>query len=103
MTSLGVEVDPVRLTQVLINLLTNAAKYTPAGGLITIEHRFEAHRLLLSARDNGLGLAPEMLTRVFTMFTQVESQITRAEGGLGAPDSLNGNQRCAARRSGTRW
>lgn len=82
-TPVVLEVDPVRLTQVLSNLLTNAAKYTPNGGLITIEHRFEAHRLVVSVRDNGVGLSPEMLTRVFSMFTQVEPKSNRSEGGLG--------------------
>ena len=82
-TPIVLEVDPVRLTQVLSNLLTNAAKYTPVGGVITVEHRFEAHRLLVSVRDNGVGLSSEMLTRVFSMFTQVEPKSIRSEGGLG--------------------
>jgi CheY-like chemotaxis protein/nitrogen-specific signal transduction histidine kinase len=77
------EADPVRLTQVLTNLLTNAAKYTPKGGVIELGTRNEANSLVLYVRDNGVGLSPEMLTRIFDMFAQVEAQKARAEGGLG--------------------
>jgi two-component system CheB/CheR fusion protein len=78
-----VEVDPVRLTQVLSNLLMNAVKYTPPGGLISLGYRLESQSLIFFVRDNGVGLAPEMLTQVFTMFTRIESDSGRAEGGLG--------------------
>ncbi len=77
------EVDPVRLTQVLTNLLTNAAKYTPTGGLLTAGARLESQEVTLFVRDNGVGLAPAMLTNVFNMFTQVEATGEAAEGGLG--------------------
>ena len=77
------EVDPVRLTQVLTNLLTNAAKYSPPGGLVTLGSRFEANMLELFVRDNGVGLASDSLTKVFTMFTQDKSDVRRSEGGLG--------------------
>jgi len=77
------EVDPVRITQVLTNILTNAAKYTPSGGLITMGCRFEVNTLVVFVRDNGVGLAPEMLVGVFSMFAQIESQVGRSEGGLG--------------------
>jgi len=77
------EADPVRLTQVVTNLLTNAAKYTPAGGLITVGARLESQELVLFVRDNGVGLAPAMLAQVFNMFTQVEAAGKAAEGGLG--------------------
>jgi signal transduction histidine kinase len=66
------EVDPVRMTQVLTHLLTNAAKYTPAGGLITIGGRLELQELTLFVRDNGAGIAPAMLPQIFDMFTQVK-------------------------------
>lgn len=82
-TAIMLEVDPVRLTQVLSNLLTNAAKYTKAGGLISFGTRFEANAFSLFVRDNGVGLTPEMMTRIFSMFTQVESDLGRSEGGLG--------------------
>jgi two-component system CheB/CheR fusion protein len=75
--------DSVRLTQVISNLLANAAKYTPPGGQITVGSRMEAGALVLFVRDNGIGLAPEMLTRVFDMFTRCESDADRSEGGLG--------------------
>jgi signal transduction histidine kinase/CheY-like chemotaxis protein len=80
--AVAVEVDPLRLTQVLTNLLTNAAKYTPVGGLITIGSRLEREGLNLFVRDNGIGLAPAMFTRVFDMFAQVEHG-GATEGGLG--------------------
>jgi two-component system CheB/CheR fusion protein len=77
------EVDPVRMTQVITNLLTNAAKYTPRGGLINLKVRFEAQHLVISVRDNGIGLTPEAMTKVFDMFARVESETSRSQGGLG--------------------
>lgn len=77
------QVDPVRMTQVLTNLLTNAAKYTPAGGLVTTGGRLEGQELLLFVRDNGVGIAPAMLPQIFNMFTQAESAGAAPEGGLG--------------------
>lgn len=77
------EVDPVRISQVISNLLTNAAKYTPVGGLITLGFRLEGFALMIFVRDNGLGLAPEMTTQIFDMFTRVDSGTNRSEGGLG--------------------
>jgi PAS domain S-box-containing protein len=77
------EVDPVRLTQVISNLLTNAAKYTDPGGEITLGCRVETDTLVIFVRDNGIGLAPEMFSRVFDMFVQVEPTKERSEGGLG--------------------
>ena len=81
--TIRLEADPVRLTQVISNLLTNAAKYTPAGGEITVGCRRDSENLVIFVRDNGVGLAPDTLAQVFTMFTQVESEIGRSEGGLG--------------------
>ncbi len=77
-----VEADPVRLAQVLWNLLNNAAKYTPDGGRITltVERGDEA---VVRIRDTGTGIAPEMLPKVFDLFTQVERTLDRAQGGLG--------------------
>ena len=77
------EADEVRLTQVLTNLLTNAAKYTPRGGRISVGTRVDGNWLVLFVRDSGVGLAPDMTRKVFDMFTQVESQRNRSEGGLG--------------------
>ncbi|HTP38534.1 MAG TPA: CheR family methyltransferase [Steroidobacteraceae bacterium] len=75
------EVDGVRMTQVLTNLLTNAVKYTPPGGLIQVGARFDAPHLVVFVRDNGIGLTPESMGRVFEMFTRIDS--VRAESGLG--------------------
>jgi two-component system CheB/CheR fusion protein len=77
------EVDSVRLTQVISNLLTNAAKYTPVGGLIALGARREAQALIIFVRDDGAGIAPEMLTKIFNMFTRIESATEHSEGGLG--------------------
>jgi two-component system, chemotaxis family, CheB/CheR fusion protein len=77
------QADPVRLTQVLTNLLSNAAKYTPAGGLITVGSRLEAQELILFVRDNGIGITAAMIPQIFDMFTQVESPEGVSEGGLG--------------------
>jgi signal transduction histidine kinase len=75
--------DPVRLTQVLANLLNNAAKYTNQGGVITIASRRENGDAVISVRDTGIGLAPEQLSQVFDMFMQVDRSTRRAQGGLG--------------------
>jgi signal transduction histidine kinase/CheY-like chemotaxis protein len=77
------EVDPLRLSQALSNLLTNAAKYTDAGGEITVAAQLTAEELQLTVRDNGIGLSAESLPTLFGMFTQSDAAIDRAEGGLG--------------------
>jgi PAS domain S-box-containing protein len=77
------EADPLRLSQVIGNLLTNAAKYTDPQGRIELEARTESGALVIVVRDNGIGLQEEALPRLFTMFSQVNSAIDRAEGGLG--------------------
>ena len=81
-STVTLEVDAVRITQVISNLLMNAAKYTPAGGEITVGCD-EGEHFVIFVRDNGVGLAAETLSQVFTMFTQVESEIGRSDGGLG--------------------
>jgi anti-sigma regulatory factor (Ser/Thr protein kinase) len=82
-TPIQLEVDPVRMTQVLTNLLTNATKYAPKGGLIYIGARLETQHLVVYVRDNGVGLEAEALSKVFEMFTRVEPEVGRSEGGLG--------------------
>ena len=77
------EADPLRLSQVIGNLLTNAAKYTDPEGHIALHARIENAELVISIRDDGIGLTPESLPGLFTMFSQVNSAIDRAEGGLG--------------------
>jgi CheY-like chemotaxis protein len=78
-----VEGDPVRLAQVFGNILRNAAKYTDAGGRITVTAWREGHEVVTSVADDGAGIAPEMLTRVFDLFVQEERAPDRSEGGLG--------------------
>jgi len=75
--------DPVRLAQVISNLLLNAAKYTDQGGLIRLRARMEGAVLSLSVKDNGVGISPEQIPRLFTMFSQLEGTRERSEGGLG--------------------
>jgi two-component system, chemotaxis family, CheB/CheR fusion protein len=77
------EADPVRITQVISNLLTNAAKYTDVGGLITLGARLEANGLMVFVRDDGIGLTAQAMAKIFNMFTRVESNSDRSEGGLG--------------------
>ena len=75
--------DAVRLEQVVCNLLENAAKYTPPGGQITLTLAREAGEALLSVRDTGIGISPEMLDGIFSLFTQVDRSLSRSGGGLG--------------------
>jgi signal transduction histidine kinase len=75
--------DPVRLTQVFLNLLSNAAKYTNPGGFIMIEVRQDGDRAVVIVRDNGIGIEPGLLSSVFEMFTQVDRSDRRTQGGLG--------------------
>ena len=67
----------------MANLLTNAAKYTPDGGHICVTAKPMGDSAILSVRDNGIGIAPEMLPRVFELFVQGEAGRDRDEGGLG--------------------
>ncbi len=75
--------DHKRVVQVLTNLLNNAAKYTPEGGHIRLAMTVDAGELTLSVSDDGIGIAPELLPRVFDLFTQGERSADRAQGGLG--------------------
>lgn len=77
------DVDALRVSQALSNLLTNAAKYTDDEGRIALVVRREGDELLIAVADTGIGLAPEALSKVFEIFTQIGSAIDRAEGGLG--------------------
>ncbi|HEY7799464.1 MAG TPA: ATP-binding protein, partial [Hyphomonadaceae bacterium] len=81
--NLRLEVDPLRLSQILGNLLTNAAKYTDPEGSIELSSWVEHGRLFFSVKDSGVGLTPESIPSLFTMFYQVESAPHRTEGGLG--------------------
>ena len=81
------EADPVRLAQVFSNLLINAAKYTDPGGQVQLKAHREHDEVVVCMRDNGIGIAAEMLPRLFTVFTQLNTS-ARAEGGLGVGLSL---------------
>jgi signal transduction histidine kinase/CheY-like chemotaxis protein len=78
-----IHADPVRLEQIVTNLLTNAAKYTPAGGDIDVTVAVDGELARLEVRDRGIGIAPDMLDRVFDLFTQVEGSLDRSKGGMG--------------------
>ena len=85
---LRVNADPVRIAQVLSNLLNNAAKYTPDGGRIALSLAREDRRALIRVRDTGIGIPAEMLPRVFEKFMQVPGSVNRSLGGLGIGLSL---------------
>jgi len=80
---LVVDGDPTRLAQVVINLLANAAKYTPDGGLIDVALACVDDHAELRVRDNGIGIPADALGAVFSMFAQLEPALDRARGGLG--------------------
>jgi signal transduction histidine kinase/ActR/RegA family two-component response regulator len=79
----AIECDTHRFTQVLANLLANAAKYTGAGGQIWLRARVEGHEVVVTCEDDGMGLAPDLLARVFEPFVQGARGIDRRQGGLG--------------------
>ncbi|MBW4051106.1 MAG: PAS domain S-box protein [Proteobacteria bacterium] len=75
--------DRIRLTQVLSNLLHNAVKHTPPGGRIEISLRAEGAQAIVSVRDNGSGIPPEMLEHIFEPFAQLDRSFEHPDGGLG--------------------
>jgi signal transduction histidine kinase len=75
--------DPVRLVQALANVLGNAAKYTGAGGRITLSARRRNRDAEITVSDNGMGIAPEVLPRIFDLFTQMDERMERSPSGLG--------------------
>jgi CheY-like chemotaxis protein/nitrogen-specific signal transduction histidine kinase len=75
--------DPVRIEQVVVNLLNNAAKYTGEGGRLWLTMEQEGHHVVLRVRDTGVGIAPDLLPRIFDLFTQAERSLDRSQGGLG--------------------
>ena len=80
---LAVNGDPTRLSQVVSNLVNNAAKYTPPGGAITVRGAEESGQVVLRVSDTGIGIAPEVLPRIFDLFVQERQAIDRSQGGLG--------------------
>lgn len=81
--AIELEADPIRLTQIVSNLLTNAAKYSDAGASIAIESRLEEQACVISIRDSGIGLSRQSLANIFRIFSQERSALDRSEGGLG--------------------
>ena len=79
----GVSFDPARLEQVVVNLLTNALKFTPAGGAIRVGVRAGADTAILVVEDEGIGIPEDVLPRIFDLFFQGERTAARSEGGLG--------------------
>lgn len=78
-----VDADPVRLTQVAANLLHNAAKYTERNGRIEVSIHEAEGQATLTVRDNGVGISPDLLPKVFELFTQADRSLERSQGGLG--------------------
>ena len=81
--SLPLNADPVRLAQVISNLLTNAGKYTDPGGHIRLSAEVEGDQVAVRIRDDGIGISPDMLPHVFELFVQVDQSSAKAQGGLG--------------------
>jgi signal transduction histidine kinase len=77
------DADPIRLTQALTNLLTNAAKYSQPRGLIVLTARQLKSEAVISVKDSGVGIAPEMLPRIFDLFMQEGRSVNQSQGGLG--------------------
>ena len=82
-SSLRINGDATRLTQVLGNLLINSAKYTPAGGKITMILEATAEYVVYRVRDSGIGIDSELMPRIFDLFSQAETALDRTDGGLG--------------------
>jgi PAS domain S-box-containing protein len=85
---LYVEGDPIRLVQIVTNLLDNAAKYTDPGGQIWLSAEQEGEDAVIRVKDSGIGIPAELLPRIFEMFTQSGMALERAQGGLGVGLSL---------------
>ena len=81
--TLDLEADPTRLEQIVVNLLTNAAKYTEAGGQIALSAKKDGNEIVIRVRDNGTGIPPERLPQMFELFVQGDRSLARTEGGLG--------------------
>jgi signal transduction histidine kinase/ActR/RegA family two-component response regulator len=81
--AIWVHADSARLEQVVVNLLTNAAKYTDPGGHVWLTVQQEGEQAVLRVRDTGVGIAPEILPRIFDLFTQAARSLDRSQGGLG--------------------
>lgn len=78
-----VEADPVRIDQIITNLVTNAIKYTPEGGHVTLQLASEEGEAVIRVTDDGVGIDPDRIGRIFELFAQAENAIGRAQGGMG--------------------
>jgi CheY-like chemotaxis protein len=81
--SVWIDGDAVRLTQIFVNLLSNAAKYTPKGGNIWLSARMENDNAVISIKDDGIGISSDKLPLVFEMFYQADDSLERSQAGLG--------------------
>lgn len=81
--TLVLDADPVRLVQILSNLLNNASKYSPEGSRIDVAARREETQAVIAVRDNGMGISESNLARIFDMFYQADTSLARTKGGLG--------------------
>jgi PAS domain S-box-containing protein len=88
---LQLSADPIRLAQVIGNLLTNASKFTRRGGNIRLQAERDGDAAVIRVVDDGIGIAPEQIGRIFDMFTQLDTSLERAVGGLGIGLSLVSN------------
>jgi signal transduction histidine kinase len=77
------DADHTRLAQIVANLLNNAAKYTPAGGTVSLSAAREPDMIRITVSDTGVGIPPEMQSKIFEIFAQVEDHLAKAQGGLG--------------------
>ena len=80
---LPLSADAVRLEQIIMNLLTNAAKFTDPGGKLWLTTERDGDHAVVRVRDTGIGMGPEMLGRAFDLFSQADQGLARARGGLG--------------------
>lgn len=83
-----IDADPIRMAQVFMNLLNNAAKYSDRKGSIRVAAELQGGDVVVSVRDSGIGIAPDQFARIFEMFSQVDRSLERSQGGLGIGLSL---------------
>ena len=75
--------DAIRLEEVIVNLLSNAAKYTPERGDIWLSIEEKGEEVVIRVKDSGVGIAPDLLPQIFDLFTQAQRTLDRSQGGLG--------------------
>jgi signal transduction histidine kinase/ActR/RegA family two-component response regulator len=83
LTTLWIDADPIRMNQIVMNLLTNAVKYTPSPGRIDVRLERAGDDAVLTVRDTGMGIEPDLLPRIFDLFVQGKRSLDRSQGGLG--------------------